>query len=585
MAFIDKKDPVVLNIKITSKGRETLSKGHLHFKYFAIGDSEIDYEFLRNNQGLDNIDDFNPFDSKILRPADKNPQIISFITRNALTENDLLDEFSSNNQYNPINNVPSIAWEVENTTPCIGFFCKEGNTFSFKNTEEFVKQPDLMINYATISNNDNDGIYEVIVERAPTYGANVTSPVEGDYLLVRWKDENADFDTTGYTVNREKATPVLIYKIVSFSGDINTDGEVILRVDRKLPEFSSNTTYAGAMILYSDTAVNIEQQFSTDYASEVLLTFLQNCQCDTLDFPFWKMSIIYTENIAGTTSENKQLLQHKSAAFAGFVNYIQNHRKVYNKLGVIHYTNVSPANTYAEQFLKRTAMIHIPTIMWHKSSGDTIGATFKATGDLKTITSDTMLTPSLNTSYYDLADELGNVVGKVFVELKIFVIEDPELLFAMSYKSNRSWTLPNFNVGANDSITDCPVCTGDIAFTYTKQDATSIGGTNGNITITNVSGLIFDDPQKVYVKIERTSGSGGIYHSEILGSFGKVFGGLPAGTYMVTVTDLGAAYDSSCEAEITGIVIGQPEIIREREDDGRGHDARTPSGIGENNLL
>ena len=45
MAFIDKKDPVVLNIKLTSKGRELLSEGNLNFKYFAIGDSEIDYAF------------------------------------------------------------------------------------------------------------------------------------------------------------------------------------------------------------------------------------------------------------------------------------------------------------------------------------------------------------------------------------------------------------------------------------------------------------------------------------------------------------------------------------------------------------
>jgi len=45
MAFIERKDPVVLNIKLTSKGRELLSRGELDFKYYAVGDSEIDYEF------------------------------------------------------------------------------------------------------------------------------------------------------------------------------------------------------------------------------------------------------------------------------------------------------------------------------------------------------------------------------------------------------------------------------------------------------------------------------------------------------------------------------------------------------------
>jgi len=51
----------------------------LNFKYFAIGDSEIDYEFNKNTG-------FNPFYSNILRPADKNPQQISFISRDYISD-------------------------------------------------------------------------------------------------------------------------------------------------------------------------------------------------------------------------------------------------------------------------------------------------------------------------------------------------------------------------------------------------------------------------------------------------------------------------------------------------------------------
>ena len=553
MAFIDKKDPVVLNIKITSKGRESLSQGQLHFKYFAIGDGEIDYNYLNNNQLGENIINISPSRFEILRPADKNPNIISFISRNPLTQTDLLDEFSTNNQYNPISTVPSIAWEVENIANDIGFFNKSGDTFIFKHTEEFIKQPDLMVNYNTINGN------VVRLFQAPTYGANRNNPQVGDYLLIRWKDTNANFETTGYTINKQKATPILIYRIIGVTGNITNDNLEVV-VDRNLPDFSGNIN-VGAMILYGDTTANIEQQYSTDYASEALISFLQNCQCDTITFPFWKLSIIYTENLPGITSNNKQLVQHKTAPFVGFVNYIQNHKKIYNKLGIIHYTNVSPANTYAEQFLRRTPMIHIPTIMWHKSSGNTIGVTFKAIGDLKMLVSNDILIPSLNTHYYDLADDSGNVVGKVFIELKIFVIEDPELLFAMSYKSNRSWTLPNFNIGANDSITDCPMCSGNIEFTYRTENTESIGGSSGSITIINVSGLILDDPQRVYVKIERTSGVGGIFYSEILGNFGRIFGNLPAGTYKITIIDLSAPYAEDCKTEVTNIIISDPLII------------------------
>ena len=81
--------------------------------------------------------------------------------------------------------------------------------------------------------------------------------------------------------------------------------------------------------------------------------------------------------------------------------------------------------------------------MWHKNITPKLGLTLTPKNGLKLLTGDTK---SLNINYYDLCDNWDNVVGKVFPDLKIFVIEDQELLFALSYKSNRSWTLPNFKI-------------------------------------------------------------------------------------------------------------------------------------------
>lgn len=562
MAFINKKDPVVLNIKITSQGRESLSQGRLCFKYFAIGDSEIDYRYVNDNGEFTNFN--------VLRPVDKNPNIISFITRNPLSQVELLDEFLGTNQYNVIGTIPSLAWEVENIAPSIGFFNKSGNTFTFKTTDEFIKQPDLMLRYNTIINRNTVRLFQ-----SPTYGANRNTPEIGDYMLVRWRDINANFETTGHTINHGRATPILIYKINGVSGS-TVNNNIRVTVDRNLPNFTGNIN-VGVIILHGNIIQNIQQQYSTDYSSEALISFLQNCQCDSIDFPFWKLSIIYTENVIGIMSNNKQSIQHKTAPYAGFVNYIQNHKKLYDKVGVIHYTNDSPSNTYAEQFLKRTPTIHIPTIMWHKSTGNTVGATFRAIGDLKVLISDDILIPSLNTNYYDLADEVGNVVGKVFIDLKLFLIEDQELLFAMSYKSNRSWTLPNFNIGVSDTITDCPTCTGDISFRYNTFTTMTVGGSDGIIEILGVSGLIIDDPERVYIKIERTSGSGGILYSEILGRFRRSFN-VSAGTYKITITDLSAAYSEECSAEEIDVVITNPTY--------QNHQSQLIlGGIGINNLI
>lgn len=86
--------------------------------------------------------------------------------------------------------------------------------------------------------------------------------------------------------------------------------------------------------------------------------------------------------------------------------------------------------------------------MWHKSTGSTLGLKLVANGPERILTG---ATKSLNLVYYNLSDLSGNIVGKIFTDLKIFVIEDQELLFALSYKSNRSWTLPNYLVSGGNA--------------------------------------------------------------------------------------------------------------------------------------
>ena len=120
--------------------------------------------------------------------------------------------------------------------------------------------------------------------------------------------------------------------------------------------------------------------------------------------------------------------------------------------------------------------LHLPWLMWHKKhlygsgsgttgNGDEIvlGQTFyvnpsNAAGyhswnALPNLMKST-INPNLNNDglrYYDLTDDnvglVGggsevNIVGKVYPDYKMVIIDDEELLAAMSYKSNRSYTLP-----------------------------------------------------------------------------------------------------------------------------------------------
>jgi hypothetical protein len=117
-----------------------------------------------------------------------------------------------------------------------------------------------------------------------------------------------------------------------------------------------------------------------------------------------------------------------------------------NKFGIIHYTNNTVNHYYGEGFYINdpyTVQLHLPTLMWHKKQfggagyANTIGYTFSA--DLET-----GIQYIDNLRYFDLIDaEIDpSAVGKVFPDLQLIVIEDEELITAMSLKSNRNWSLP-----------------------------------------------------------------------------------------------------------------------------------------------
>jgi hypothetical protein len=428
MAFIDKKDPVVLNIKLTSKGRELLSAGNLVFKYFAIGDSEIDY-------GFDVATGLNPFDATILRPVDVNPNILSFVPQTL-----------SGSPFNAMPSSPSSSYIVTNTVDSIGFFSNfSGNSFTMITDSNHVKQPDAMFYMSGAT-----GGTSLKLRKAPTYGTSGNEPAVGDLLLIKW---TLTAPTTGYTTIKSQPTPFLIYQITGKTGTLAAN-TLVVGVDRSIPNFSGYgaTGVAGAMILYNFinfTGATIFNLDSTQYLDQSVIDFFQNSQCPTVIFPFWNMTIIYTDEIAGVQSSGRTFGQFNSRTYGGFVSYIQNQAPVLKKLGIIHYTNSSPANVYGEGFYLKTPVLDIPTIMWHKSSTKKLGVRLSPIGDPLLLTG---ATKSLDLEYYNLADPNGNIVGKSFTDLKMFVIEDQELLFAMSYKANRSWTLPNYIISTNSTI-------------------------------------------------------------------------------------------------------------------------------------
>lgn len=422
-------DSTVIHIKLTEKGREKLSRGVLRFTQFALGDSEIDYEFNENISSL-------PENNEIYRPIDNNPNIISFIKKNS----------SSNNRLQ-LNSIPNTVNTITNTADSRGFFNVDNTTPSIINDVIHTKQPDIRIDISNVTGGD-----ELTLKQTSNYGSNTTEPIVGDYIMVRWVNPLATGDTLTFDVN--KAYPYLFYKIEDILSGNLADDNLIIRVDREVPNFNNNGNGLDAMgIIYPNNNNREESgdavqnyygaQLQTDFVEDSVISFIENYTTPTLDVPVWNLSIVYTEEVIGVGSNDRGYSQYASKKYGGFVSYIQEQSKIYCKLGLIHYSNQSPSNNYGEGLYSDTPKLYLPHIMWHKKSSQTVGINLSAdSGNRKTLS-------NLNLDYYDLVDEDNNTVGKVFNDMNIFVIEDQELLFAMSYKSNRSWTLPEYSVEFN----------------------------------------------------------------------------------------------------------------------------------------
>ena len=139
-------------------------------------------------------------------------------------------------------------------------------------------------------------------------------------------------------------------------------------------------------------------------------------------------------------------------------------------ISILHYTNNSVDSFYGEKFalepfnsntldtvgFARNFKIHIPWLMWHKSTKGSMGETFYVDPPGFNVFDERFLQSGVNQDmndpglrYYHLWDTYPNSdgkpsrIGKVFPDLKQIIIDDEEVVATMSYKSDRNWTLPS----------------------------------------------------------------------------------------------------------------------------------------------
>lgn len=433
MSFIDKYSGLVVNCRLTTIGRKMITSGALNYSTWAIGDSEIDYTFS-SNAGID------PSEQYILKPLDKNP-----VLKYPLFSND-----GNTSQYNPLGTIVPVETRVRNSATERGFFSGSSGNFMIKSNHSYTIQNKLKIDLNTVTGGTTVQI------KQDTGFSFIEEPMIGDYVYVSWINPSDGGSYTSDVVYSNKPNPNLWYQIQSFTGTIASN-TLIVTLDRKLPNFNGLGSGNAKVLIYpgGDSIYSFYGSGSTtDYWNPNTLGFNSNCNVANDDVAVWNMNILYTEDFAGKQVGYEPYTNFGSSGYTGFKNYVSQtfDNPSQKSLGVIHYTNNSINNYYGEQLYDNTLVLELPTVIWHKSSGNTMGLTLKCDTLAQNSIAGSGAT-DLSTTYYNLIDNQSNVVGKCFTNMKLITIEDEELIAAMSYKSNRNWSYPTMtNAGMTSGI-------------------------------------------------------------------------------------------------------------------------------------
>lgn len=404
MGYILNEPKTFINIKLTDAGRRQLSLGNLEFVSAVFSDREINYNVGRNT----NYDIAN---NRILSPLDFHP---SFLLNYDGTSATPLEG----------NQVVSSKQFATASTPSVGFF---SNVTSITASTEIDTSKYLGTNRITYNTSPISGGTELTLDNP----SGSYFPSSGDTVFIPWEpiqnsgktyDSSSDIATGNPTVS-------LWYRVTSTSGST-------ISLDRPTPDFNGELT-SQQLNLYFYPYNGIESYYGTG---------------STVDSQVWNMNIVRTYSVEGTRNSVSGYTSYGSIQYAGTKQYLGFSDDT-NIFGVFHYTNEFTGNTYAEQLIEKTVRVDVPYVMWYGKSADN-GEAVDFGLTLYDNYGQTKQDAIANTSYRELRDgtsSTSRVVGRVYHKLKIFVITDPELLNAMTYKSNRNYTLPPLDLNLSST--------------------------------------------------------------------------------------------------------------------------------------
>jgi hypothetical protein len=484
MAYIIKNTSGLINTRLTDVGRRNISQGNFNIAYFQIGDSEVNYTAATST--------YNQTNNNILMPAFNAQNDTGSPQSNK--QNIKYPYYVSGNKGGTygIPFMDSVVQPVYNAAGPKGFFQTGGTQGNWQAqvTSNAISGYTVTSNYVvdmtTLSGTTGITITYDYCE------ATTGSPSVNDFITLILDGNGGCGDIKTY--------PVLTYKIQGISPVTGspTQSSYNLTLDRMVPNYTTTASsgqmaralvYPSGMTQLYDT-ITPEPYWQTD-----TLNFESPCDIQNRENTLvWNMNIPWCVSPAGVFSSTyEDYTKYGSVTYLGTKEYLgyqepsgqTDTSRVYyynsfdeevivrpdaqKAIAIIHYTNQDIDNVYGEKFstipfdpqnptdnigLARHFRLTLPTLMWHKSTGGTIGETFWIDPPgydlctpyyIKSTKNVDMNDPGIR--YFHLwdtnPDSNGNLnrVGKVFPDQEIVVIDDEEIIAAMSYKANRNWTL------------------------------------------------------------------------------------------------------------------------------------------------
>lgn len=490
MGYIIKNNQGFIISRLTDVGRRKISQGNFNISYFQIGDSEVNYTANTSSS-------FSESSYMVLEPAynSQNDVGVPQSTKNAVKYPYYLQPisgitygipFQASSVDSVFNTASPTGLFSANTTYCSANY-STSSQYYYNLTDDFVLNDYYSFSVSNLGLNDSTFTL-VANSTCGTYNGTISV---GSFISMYILNTSSTANPDPFCKCLLSARPILMFKVKEINGTTVT-------VDRFLPNLSNYGSSSGRAIFYPGNFSSYDLPTPFNYWASSVINFESVCTPEDGRVKIWNMNIPWSESPAGTntatftfqnfgsvnylstkeyygySTSNGQIDTSGTSYYNSFGTKIMVKPEDQKSIAIVHYTNNTIINFYGEKFAAevydssdpgatgqaRNFKIVLPWLMWHKNSSPRTGAVFYIDPPgfdsldllepfyIQSTKNNDMNNPGMR--YYHLYDTNANSmdggrpnrVGKVFPDDKTIIFDDEEIVAAMSYASNRNYTLP-----------------------------------------------------------------------------------------------------------------------------------------------